>query len=395
MRKFVLALLTATTLASCTTTITVKKVTVNKDGVEQNVEGLRYYLPRPYLLVTPGADGTITVTKKYLPDLDRQYAVTSKSYLAKHKLNVDISDEGFLTAFGSKSDSTDFAKATLEKATEFLKARADAETTAAQKQKDALAAAEDALAKAQAAVDAINLELTEIENSQVGEDKKKELMLNARIRLAKATIDLQNATKARDALRGSSANIAGGSSTLNEAGQSGTHKSPGNFDMTWGPVLLRIVDDGKSVRLKPVQWPVTVATTTNDTTVKRKEKRDQTRFATQTIKPDEAKPAKVTPKGKIRLRLPETADDLVFTIETDTDLLEVNGTLTILRKDDEPIEDAVVVLQLDPVSKREIKVTLPKALARGTYRLTFPVKVTENGKPEGKEMEVVFEVVKK
>ena len=86
-------------------TIGCTNVTV-KPASTVGATGFRYYLPQPYLLVTPNEDGqTITVEQKLLPDYSRGYVIDGRSYFASHDVTV-TTENGLLEKFDMTTDST-------------------------------------------------------------------------------------------------------------------------------------------------------------------------------------------------------------------------------------------------------------------------------------------------
>ena len=60
-------------------------------SADKTAEGVRYSLPRPFLLVKPSptGDGTFTVEVLYLPDEERTYAIAGKTKRGKFSLEVE------------------------------------------------------------------------------------------------------------------------------------------------------------------------------------------------------------------------------------------------------------------------------------------------------------------
>ncbi len=83
--------------------LTVTKVT---DINNPTVAGVRYYLPKPYLQVTPQADGTISVDVIYLPDRSHAYAISTSSKLSSYTFQVSRDEKGLLTAIEYKASTT-------------------------------------------------------------------------------------------------------------------------------------------------------------------------------------------------------------------------------------------------------------------------------------------------
>lgn len=80
-------------LASCAS-LTVTQVTPTNDAT---VKGVRYFLPKPFIVIAPQADGTVSATVVYLPDKDREYAIESNSTLSSYAFQASTDPEGLLT----------------------------------------------------------------------------------------------------------------------------------------------------------------------------------------------------------------------------------------------------------------------------------------------------------
>jgi hypothetical protein len=415
MRSLVIATL-ATLLVGCTTTMNVRKV--KDDG---KTEGVRYYLPKPYLLVQPAADGTITVSTVFLPDKDQQYAVQTRTTLGKFKLTMNLSDEGFLTEFGWKPDGTELAKAAAEQAGTVAKARIDARQEeekeakeAAKKSLDAIAAAEEAVRKAISERDTILVEITEIEASKIPDDKKNEKLLDARIQLARAQSTLTAAEVTLARLQATQADNGAGNvpvgDTQNLADAAGGAQNPqpvnpqpvnpqpvdpqpvdrnnqpaaptipNGLQATFGPLLLAVVDNGDSVSLVPVAWP-------GDGTL------TQLEFATQTIQPAKPKGDVTRPQGVVRQQIRASGGKLELLIDLNMVVDSVDETLARLRQDGNLVTGGVLGAVLGS-AQRAIIVNLKPDLAAGDYTLAIPVVFTEAGQETRESLTVSFQVRK-
>ena len=418
MRSLVIATL-ATLLVGCTTTMNVRKV---KDT--DTTEGVRYYLPKPYLLVQPAPDGTITVSTVFLPDKDRQYAVQTRTTLGKFKLTMNLSDEGFLNEFGWKPDGTELTKAAAEQAGTVAKARIDARQQeekeakeATQKRLDAIAAAEEAVRKAVSERDTILVEITEIEASGIPNDKKQEKLLDARIRLARAesTLAAAEATLARlqatqadngagNVPVGDTQNVAGAAGgaqngqpadaqpvdaqpvnpqpvdgmPANQNGQPAAPTIPNGLQATFGPLLLAVVDDGNSVSLVPVAWPGDGTPT-------------QLEFATQTIQPAKPKGDVTRPQGAVRQQIRASGGKLELLIDLNMVVNSIDETLARLRQDGQLVTGGILGAVLGG-AQRAITVNLKPDLAAGDYTLAVPVVFTEAGEEKRESVTVSFQV---
>lgn len=100
--QFIIVLFSALIIFSCTT------VKVAKVSPGSQAEGLRYSLGKPFIKVTPNADGDGTYTAEliYLPDNDRTYAVTSSSFMSKQSLELNIDGSGIINKVVLSKDAT-------------------------------------------------------------------------------------------------------------------------------------------------------------------------------------------------------------------------------------------------------------------------------------------------
>lgn len=198
MRMYVhkmLAAFLALPLAGCITTYSVKKIDPSTDA-----GGIRYSLPKPYLMVTPKGDGTIDVEVKYFPDLANTYAITAKSYFAKHKLSVSLQD-GLLTAVTFDTDSTGVASQLIESGASVKAERLKAEAEAAKAEAAKEAEAQAAVVAAEKALRAAQAELQALLANNAPENEIRA----ARVKVAVAEANLAAAQEAAGRLSGGSA----------------------------------------------------------------------------------------------------------------------------------------------------------------------------------------------
>lgn len=260
MRKIIAILLAVFTFVflGCSTKIKVQKV----DDFDSKTEGVRYYLPQPFLLISPKNDGGVDVSVEYLPDYDNQYAVQVETRLAAHTLEVAI-DNGFLTKVTYSPDDSGVASQMVDTAGNLAKAQLEADAAA---EKAAAEAAEKEREKEElkkkefddaekefkiAEEELVKLKILldkQVANNIISEDKKNELLAAAENKeaVARAKRDaikshLNGSAPASGNTTGGSGNVARGAS------------APWDGPEAWGPVLLQIVeDDNLGVRLKPV-----------------------------------------------------------------------------------------------------------------------------------------------
>jgi len=98
---FRLTLVALLLLAGCATT------TVTKNPSEAD-KGIRYYRPKPYLLVQPTgstSDESVTISLEYLPDFSEEYSIRVRAGLGINQTNVKLEDGWNLTQIDQKLDS--------------------------------------------------------------------------------------------------------------------------------------------------------------------------------------------------------------------------------------------------------------------------------------------------
>jgi hypothetical protein len=78
---------------------------VTKDN-EATVKGVRYYLPKPFIIFAPQADGTVTATIVYMPDTSHEYAIDTSSTMSSYGFQASTDPVGLLTAVQYNADST-------------------------------------------------------------------------------------------------------------------------------------------------------------------------------------------------------------------------------------------------------------------------------------------------
>jgi hypothetical protein len=233
----------------------VTQVTADND---KSVKGVRYYLPKPYLLVMPQADGAIAVDVIYLPDKSRSYAVDPSSHWSSYTFQVARDEKGLLNAIEFKASTTavgqQLAQSAGAAAVQAYNMRA-AQLAAVQAQVNAAQAAVDL---AQATLDAAIATLAS--HSGAGEEvikADKTAIAQAEAKLAAAKQTLQRAQIASQAVATSAAAgtivtttaPAPGTGFPNQAWPSApVYALPEMF----GPVLFAINDSGTSVELKAV-----------------------------------------------------------------------------------------------------------------------------------------------
>lgn len=159
MRSPIVVVLACMLITGCVSTVDVKKVETN----DTHTNGLRYYLPQVFLVVTPAKDGTMTVETRYEADPAHQYAITTTSFLGNYAIDVTRTPEGFLETVTFSSNSAELVKqlassqaavrvAEIEAGAAKNKADSEQAKAAADKLAAAAAAERQAVAEAEAAV---------------------------------------------------------------------------------------------------------------------------------------------------------------------------------------------------------------------------------------------------
>ena len=263
-----MSLLAGLSNGCASTQLNVRKVA--EEGKEPN--GIRYSLPKPFLLITPSpsGDGSLKVDVIYLPDASNTYAIDGRTKRGKYELAVNVKDGLLSKVAWSQKDAAllaesvrvagEVAKGELERQTE--------EATEREKKADAERKAADAeIHELESDLDEKQLELQlaviELESAQAAVDQGDQGAA-AKTALRKAQLARDQARAARDfaeeRLRKARARLEAMPSGFDDtAAQADVTRRPGltpNQSLFWSPVLYEIVDDGKTVRLKAVEWRI-------------------------------------------------------------------------------------------------------------------------------------------
>ena len=83
------------------------RISHDANGKEQSNEigGIRYYAPEPYVEIDVGAQGYCQTTVKWLPDYNREYEIEPHYWLGTVSLKPTLSDGWNLTALDSSVDT--------------------------------------------------------------------------------------------------------------------------------------------------------------------------------------------------------------------------------------------------------------------------------------------------
>ncbi len=369
MRALTVALAALLTL-SCTTTVNVERIVPGSEVPP----GIPYYLPAPFLKVTPAADGTVTVDIVYLPDPDRQYAVAARTVLAKYKLLVELDDYQLLKKVDLTGSSADVAEQVAKSAGETAKAAITAEQAerkAAKDKEEAVAKArKDAVDAARKAVEDAELALLKTPEGATPEERKK------------SGLDLLDEQATRDAaaakLTALEASSSGVSSALADKSAAGTA----------GPLLFRIVDDGKTVSLIPAKFE-TAPSTLNRSLI-------PPNFPSSAPGSDAPAPLSLFPQGSTKLSL-SAKGGRTFQVVSSAPISKAEPGLLLDDTTSQGALDAsgkaIALGQGDIVlnSPTMLTVTLPKTALQRSYTVTLGITPAgqKASTPHGIRVEVV------
>ena len=250
---------------------------------DETADGIRYYLPKPYLLVTSNGAGGVNVETVFLPDRTQEYAIDVSVYFASQGFQATV-NEGLLEKVTYKPDDSavlsELVKSAgavgqevLTKRGEEAKASADEAKEEREEQEseqeelnDSLETAEAELAEAEFAKSEAERALGEfdelfpdIENENA-EKKKERFDLEAKLR--KAEFDVEQKKKEIELIQSKINRV---DSALTDAPEDSIEEA---ISEAPGPVLLEIVDDADGLRLVPVEFSVNKGTFTTQPTLK-------------------------------------------------------------------------------------------------------------------------------
>jgi hypothetical protein len=260
-----LATLLTTGLSGCATTeMTVKRVPTPPDKSTAEPNGIRYSLPKPFLLVTPApeGDGSMKVEVVYLPDECQTYAIDAKTKRGQYDLTVTVK-EGLLSKIIWTAKGAELAAQAAETGGELLKSefarieqdKKDKQAKADEAKKTAdteVKTLEKELADKQLAMNLAALELADaqavIDAGNATEDDRKALR-KAQLEFNKAQASRDFAQTQLDDARSRAAALP---SAMNKA-QEASDKGPAT-PVFWSPVLYAIDDNAGNVGVRAVEW---------------------------------------------------------------------------------------------------------------------------------------------
>lgn len=224
MRFMVLLALCVVTLTTACTSLTVQKVDPYGQG-----DGFRYSLPRPFVIATPMADGTVEYRVEMLPDESRTYAIRSEAILSSQDLLVKL-NRGLLTELKWLDDSSAVASQLATSAGEVETAKTKAETEASKAAAAKTEELDGEISKAALELSQAEAELKLLEGPPAeGTDAQR---LAAKVALKKAEAKL-NALRAR---RHPDSSVVGTGASLNSITEGDGIQS------AFGPVIFRVVE---------------------------------------------------------------------------------------------------------------------------------------------------------
>ncbi len=368
MRATAGALIVFLCLGCATTQVVVKKVTGQNPP-----DGIRYSLPRPFLLVTPNSngDGGFKAEVIYLPDDNQTYAIDASTKRGKYKLNVAVKD-GLLSKVAWAQTDSSIAAEGIRASGEILKSelgRVKAEED--ERRKESKAAQEEAAKARQAleqdlAAKELDVKLAEAEVVSADAANDHDKTTNSLAALRTAQLKLDQAVLRRDAAKTSldeydkKAGVAEG--TFNEPTTPGS-PSPGRAQF-WGPVLYAIVDDGTTVSLKAMKWNPSATQISFDTA------------ATPKPVPPKMEAPKLKDTNPRSFSWPKGDDAYKMTVELTGPITSVRtAQRQMYRKQGDGSLSLIPDNLFNPTvgqDKTILKITLPKPLDPGSYQLVVP-----------------------
>ena len=258
-----LVALTASLLSACAQ-LTVTRV---KPGDDLKVVGVRYYLPKPFIIFAPQADGTVCAQVVYLPDKSREYAIDATSNMSSYAFQASTDQSGLLTSVQYNADTTAVAAQTaasvgsgIAAGFNYETARAAAVQTQVNTAQTNLIAAQSAYQSALAALNSDNQANAAVPNtvsaSAIQTDASTLAQRQAALQVAQAA--LQTAQSTPQAVTGTAA--AGTPVTTTPAAAGTAFTAPGwsqgtviNLPQQYGPLWFAVNDNDAGVSLKAVK----------------------------------------------------------------------------------------------------------------------------------------------
>jgi hypothetical protein len=271
-----IALLVIATLLSACTELTVTPIRKPED--EAKTVGVRYYLPKPFIIFAPQADGTVSANVVFLPDKSHEYAINSSSELSSYAFQVSTDQFGLLTSVQYNSDTTAVAAQATASAGSavaagfnYQTAKAAAVQTQINTAQAGLISAQSAYASALAALNSDNQANAAapgtVSASTIQVDASTVAQKQAALQVAQAA--LQAAQSAPQAVTGTAAAGTPVASAPAAAGTAltapaWTQSTVISLPQQFGPVWFAVNDHGTTVSLDAVKSEYPQSPTTGD-----------------------------------------------------------------------------------------------------------------------------------
>lgn len=263
MKTKMLCFAVAIFLASCTQ-VTVKRIDPSGEGSK---EGIRYSLPKPFILVTPSHDGSVAVEVMMMPDPDNTYAIASHSFLSTYALDIGV-QKGMLKRVGSKIDSTQVASDAIKASGAVTSEIFNEQVNAAKAKKEELKNAQNTLEEKETALKTKKKNLESLEK-QLDEFRKAHPGSSTEIATREESIDkkeieveeadiARNAAKAKlDRVKEESVRVAPAATSFTASANNNVEISEDAFKSDLYYMAPKTIDGkGKKEILGPVLFTV-------------------------------------------------------------------------------------------------------------------------------------------
>ena len=246
--KLSFAILVAATISGCAH-VTVTPVSTQDDA---SLDGLRYSLPKPFIQVTPAADGGMDADVIFLPDPDNTYVIkTCPSFLSTFTFNATVAN-GLLTSVTWNADTSVIGAAVAQGAGAVEQKVIDTKAADQAKQVTTVTAAQKTLSDAKLAVQVAQANLKIAVDSQA--DAKT--IISAKQALAAAVLGRTAAQQALGVLLGQETTtnaLADAADTSGGPDGGDTPNMPPNIKVTriYGPFLYAINERSRTGDNRP------------------------------------------------------------------------------------------------------------------------------------------------
>lgn len=389
--------------ACASTSLTVRKVELG----DTKTAGLRYSLPRPFVLIVPNqiGDGGFATEVVYLPDECQTYAIDARTKFGKYQLDMTVKDGMLSKVVWNQKDSQATTVEGIRASGEILKGelerREKEKGEAAKKSQDAIKAAEEAVEKAatELASKQLEVELAEAKVASAQAGVAEDPSVTTRAALREAQLLLQQAIIRRDR---AARDVELAKTELEEIPQDNPGAAkPAVAEMEavpefWGPVLYEVVDTGTSVELVAVDWRdkhQELKCGQKAAAAAQKQLPFKTAKAPKTV--EEAVAPKLKNQPNLSLTWPSTGTlELTLDMDAQFDSLALEQRSIRRLQPDPPAVLARTLYNAIPNSeRRSVKVVFAERLAAGKYQLTIPFVYAET-KQGSITIEITVEAVK-